>query len=259
MTDIVRVSLAGAAFVLFLSAPLLAQTPQSSGAGGKAGHAAATCPLLPRPNALWSLAQCCSRDLASRPSCRVYDAKDEYVIIKDNAPTKPDAYLIIPTIKVTGIEDSRIFELPVVDFWAYGWSRSKQYPGQPAPRTGLAINSKYARSENQLHIHISCARADVSQTLESRDIPMYPAQDVTLPLGPHGRPYDAVKVTGLSGANSPFEVIQDIPGVKDSMPDESIAVIGSPKAGEYYVVNTRHHGSDRGDAEELLDETCQTR
>jgi CDP-diacylglycerol pyrophosphatase len=244
------------ALEMFLTAPLPAQTAQSSAASGKAGGAAATCPLSPAPNTLWSLAQC-SHDLHSRPSCRVYDAKDEYVIIKDNALTKPDAYLIIPTEKVGGIEDPRIFESPFVAFWEYGWSRSQQYPGQPAARIGLAINSEYSRSQNQFHIHISCARPDVSEALEAKDIPMYPAHAVTLPLGPYGNTYEAVRVSGLSGANSPFKVIQDIPGVKGHMADQGIAVIGSQKANEYYVVDTHRGGSNPGHAEELLDQTCQ--
>jgi CDP-diacylglycerol pyrophosphatase len=144
-----------------------------------------------------------------------------------------------------------------VDFWEYGWFRSQQYPGQPAARIGLAINSEYSRSQNQFHIHISCVRPDVRQALESGDIPMYPAQAVTLHLGPYGNAYEAVKVSGLSGANSPFKVIQDIPGVRGHMADQSVAVLGSPKANEYYVVDTQRSGSNPGHAEELLDQTCQ--
>jgi CDP-diacylglycerol pyrophosphatase len=97
----------------------------------------------------------------------------------------------------------------------------------------------------------------VSEALEAKDIPMYPAHAVTLPLGPYGNTYEAVRVSGLSGANSPFKVIQDIPGVKGHMADQGIAVIGSQKANEYYVVDTHRGGSNPGHAEELLDQTCQ--
>src|SRR5208337_3061932 len=106
---------------------------------------------------------------------------------------------------------------------------SQKYPGQPASRTGLAINSKNGRSQNQLHIHISCVLPSVSEKLETAPVPVYPAPAVKVQLGAHNNTYMAVKVTGLAGQNSPFEVIQAMPGVKDHMADQSIAVIGSPK------------------------------
>lgn len=122
----------------------------------------------------------------------------------------------------------------------------------------MAINSKNGRSQNQLHIHISCVLPSVSEKLETTPIPLYPAPAVKLQLGAHNNTYMAVKVTGLAGQNSPFEVIQAMPGAKDHMADQSIAVIGSGKPNEYYVVNTTSNGANPGYAEELLDETCQS-
>ena len=237
--------------------PLQAQTAPSAGTGKKGRHAAATCTLEPRPNTLWSLAQCCAKDLSGNSTCVLYDAKDEYVIVKDNAPEKPDAYLIIPTVPVTGIEDPKIFGLPFLDFWQDGWLRSQKYPGRPGSETALAINSKYGRSQNQLHIHISCVLPDVSKTLQSTDVPAYPAPPVKLHLGTHGNIYAAVKVTGLTGQNSPFNVVESFPGVKGHMAEQSIAVIGSLNPSEYYVVDTYRNGSNPGHAEELLDQTCR--
>jgi CDP-diacylglycerol pyrophosphatase len=151
--NLARIALAALALGLLLAEPLAAQTTTPTVTDRKT---AATCPLSPAPNTLWSLAQCCSHDLHSRrPSCRVYDAKDEYVIIKDNAPTKPDAYRIIPTVKVTGIEDPRILESPFVDFWEYSGSvrsnirasrrRASGWPSTPstvAARTSSTSTSR---------------------------------------------------------------------------------------------------------------------
>lgn len=250
---------AASALVCIVQAPLGAQTAQSAVAGNQAHDAPAACTISRGPNALWSLAQCCSKDLAGNSDCREYDAKDEYIILKDNAPTKPDAYLIIPTKRVTGIEDRRIFAWPFLDFWDYAWRQAQKYPGQPASRIGLAINSERGRTQNQLHIHISCVRPDVSKILEARDneIGVDPAKSVALELPPHNNTYRAVKVTGLTGDKSPFEVIQAIPGVKDHMAEQSIAVIGSQKGNEYYVLDTYYHGTDSGAAEELLDQNCR--
>lgn len=243
-----------------LPAPVGLQQGAQSTVAEQSSHAkAAVCTISRGPNALWQLAQCCSRSLAGNSDCREYDAKDEYIILKDNAPTKPEAYLIIPTKRVSGIEDPQIFRQPFLDFWQDAWQVSHKYPGQPASRTALAINSVHGRTQNQLHIHISCIKPEVSKTLASRDheIGMDGAQPITLELPPHGNPYRVVKVTGLTGKNSPWEVIQSMPGVKRHMAEQSIAVVRSLKAGEYYVLDTYSHGTDWGAAEELLDETCK--
>jgi CDP-diacylglycerol pyrophosphatase len=88
------------------------------------------------------------KDLQSNPSCRVYDAKDEYVIVKDHDSSKPQGYLLIPSVRISGIEDPRVTSQPFVDLWEDGWSRSYSYPAKPASKTALAINSEVQRTEN---------------------------------------------------------------------------------------------------------------
>ena len=73
---------------------------------------------------------------------------------------KPAAFLIIPVAPVTGIEDSEVLHEPMVDFWDDAWRVSRSTPAAPEERTALALNSKMARSQNQLHIHIACVLAD---------------------------------------------------------------------------------------------------
>jgi CDP-diacylglycerol pyrophosphatase len=258
---VLAVVIAASALAWFAQPPLEAQTPktvQSTTAGSKAHTTSAACTIPSGPSALWALAECCSKSLAGNRDCRAYDARDDYIILKDNAPTKPESFMIIPTKRVTGIEDPEIFAMPFVDFWEYGWQRSRQYPGKAGSRTAMAINSARARSQNQLHIHISCVRPDVSRILgQDKEIGTYPAEMVTLQLPPHNNTYRVVKVTRLSGTESPYEVIQVIPGVQKNMGEQSIAVVGSQKRDEYYVLETYYHGADSGAAEELLDESCK--
>ncbi|MFO1162121.1 MAG: CDP-diacylglycerol diphosphatase [Reyranellaceae bacterium] len=214
------------------------------------------CVVPPAPNALWALAQCCMRSLANDVGCRVYDKADDYIILKDNAVRKPRSYMIIPTIRVTGIEDRLVARPPTVDFWQYGWAQSRTYPGYPMADTGLAINSQHGRTENQLHIHISCVRPDVKQALDHAAIELFPAQPVTLRLPPHDHLYRAVKVSSLAGKQSPFLVFQTDRQVKDDMGRQSIAVVGSRVANEYFVLDTSRGDGNPGVAEELLDQTC---
>lgn len=219
---------------------------------------AAACVLPPRPDTLWALAQCCERSLTADVGCRVYDKKDQYVIIKDNSARKPQSYLIIPTKRVTGIEDRLITQTPVVDFWRFGWAQSRTYPGYPLTDTAMAINSAHSRTQNQLHIHISCVRPAVRAALDKAEIGVFPAKPVTLRLPPHDNLYRAVKVTSLFGEQSPFLVFQADPAVRDNMADQSLAVVGSSIAGQYFVLDTQVDGSNPAHAEELLEQTCQS-
>jgi CDP-diacylglycerol pyrophosphatase len=228
-------------------------------APARAASPAAACIVARQPNSLWSLAQCCAKDLQSNRGCRYYSKSDDFIILKDNSPAKPDAYLIIPTIKVTGIEDRRIFAPPVADFWAYGWRQAQIYVKRPAAATGLAINSEFGRTQNQLHIHISCVRRDVAQKLAAngQKIGDDPAAPVAIPLGPQNSVYRAIKVMGLV-AKSPFALAAAMPGAATDMAGQSIAVIGAGTPGLYYVLDTTHQGANPGAAEELLDQSCRS-
>lgn len=250
-------AVAGTVMACAIAIPVHAQSAQGSHGGSSHHHAAQSCTALPSPpDTLWTLAECCAKSLSSNPSCLVYDKKDEYVIIKDNNPKKPVAYLLMPSIKVTGIEDPQVSKAPVVDFWQYAWHQSQAYPKQPAARTALAINSVHGRDQNQLHIHISCVLPEVKKVLDGATIGVFPAKPVALQMPPHNNTYEVVKVTGLGGKQSPFLVIQEDPRVKAHMGSQSIAVVGSAHANEYFVLNTYYHGSNPGTAEELLDQTC---
>ena len=241
-----------------VGAPARAQT-RTPGQPNVAAGRGATCIVAPRPNSLWSLAQCCSQDLRSNPGCRDYDAADQYIILKDNSRRKPAAYLIIPTIRVTGIEDEQIFAPPVVDFWKYGWQQARRLVNRPAVDTALAINSMRGRTQNQLHIHIACVLPSVAQRLAgaAKTIGNDPAKAERIALGPADHIYRVIKVSGLGGADSPFDLAAELPGAKADMGAQSIAVVGSPASGAYYVLDTTAEGSNPGAAEELLDQTCK--
>jgi CDP-diacylglycerol pyrophosphatase len=224
-----------------------------------AGAAAGACVVAAPPNSLWSLARCCARDLLSDRYCRTYSKIGDFIILKDNSPAKPEAYLIIPTSKVTGIGDERIFVPPIAAFWAYGWQQARIYLNKPAVDTALAINSEHGRSQDQLHIHISCVRRDVARALAENDqkIGGDPAKPVEIPLGPQNHISRVIKVVSLT-AESPFALAAAMPGAKAVMAEQSIAVVGSRTPGTYYVLDTYHQGDNPGAAEELLEQACRS-
>ena len=202
---------------------------------------------------LWQQVQTCLREQPLQLPCVYVSQANKYVILKDINPAKPQAYLIVPADKVTGIEDKQIWSPPVLNFWEYGWQESKRYlKKQPPENTGLAINSVAGRDQDQLHIHISCVKKSVRDALAK-------ATAVTDKWGAlvelvSGHKYNVRKVTSLS--TSPFTLLGELPPAKDHMKDQTLAVIGA-KGGGFYVLNDYTHADDKGEAEELLDEKCQ--
>jgi CDP-diacylglycerol pyrophosphatase len=235
-----------------------AETPPTEAQPAPARGLSTACVISPRPNSLWSLAQCCAKDLKSNSGCRYYSRPAQFVILKDNSRKKPAAYLIIPTAKLPGIEDRQIFKPPFADFWAYGWQEAQTYVNKPAAETALAINSIVGRTQNQLHIHIACVRPDVAETLARNEakIGADPATALQLPLGPGNHTYRVIKVMSLTAADSPYNLVAAMPGAGADMADQSIAVVGSTTPGSYYVLDTYAHGDNPGSAEELLDQYC---
>ncbi|HTR17683.1 MAG TPA: CDP-diacylglycerol diphosphatase [Acetobacteraceae bacterium] len=250
--------LAAASFVPFLHTPARAQTTEPP--------QAAACPLEPKPNTLWSLAQCCAPNPSTSNECLYVDrGKGKFFIVKDTDKAKTNAYLIIPTDKVTGVDAPQIFNDPVVNFWDYGWKESQYYLKKPKNlSTGLAINSESVRDQNQLHIHISCVNPLVAKALADNDPNIAKATEANpfkLQLGTHNNIYEAVKVKSLTGDNSPFNVVRQFPHVQGDMKDQSIAVVESKIASGYYVLDNYYEAGIKhsGDAEELLDQNCPTK
>jgi CDP-diacylglycerol pyrophosphatase len=209
---------------------------------------------------LWRIARQCKESLTKNSGCRAYvaDGDQEYAIIKDNSPVKPQAYLIIPVARVTGIEDPRVLTAPLSKLWQSAWLWAAEYPGFPPSRTGLEINSAMARSQNQLHIHISCVLPEVTDALSKADIPSDPQKAITMTFPSDRSTYRVVRVENLRDANSPFVVVGKMAGVDaNNMKDQSILVVAAQKQPGFYVLDTTADGPGTGYAEDLLDQKCQ--
>ncbi|VEB45713.1 CDP-diacylglycerol pyrophosphatase [Chromobacterium violaceum] len=101
--------------------------------------------------------------------CAEVKLQQGVAVLKDrNGPLQ---YLLIPTDKVSGIESPRLLGDDVPAYWRAAWQARRYLDarrGQPLPRLALslAINSEYGRSQNQLHIHISCTDPTVRQQVD---------------------------------------------------------------------------------------------
>jgi CDP-diacylglycerol pyrophosphatase len=126
------------------------------------------------PDALWKIVhgRCVpDQTLEDNPvPCIFVHLKERWAVLKDVRGKAQ--LLLIPTDRVTGVEDSRILATDAPNYWLAAWN-ARQFVGRLAPRDlsddefALAINSKLARSQEQLHIHIDCIRPDVHDALEA--------------------------------------------------------------------------------------------
>lgn len=85
-------------------------------------------------------------------------------------PRYPYHFVLVPTAKMAGIESPELSASGRTDYFGYAWLMRRllawQYGASvPDDKLGLAINSAYGRSQNQLHIHLTCLREDVRRQL----------------------------------------------------------------------------------------------
>ncbi len=193
------------------------------------------------PNALWTIVngQCVpdQRNNGDPAPCALVDLDGGeprgYAVLKDLVGTTQ--YLLIPTERVPGIESPQILAVDAPNYFADAWrARSfvEQRAGRELPRDwlSLAINSADARSQDQLHIHVDCVRADVRQALTVH------ADDVGATWRPFpetlaGQQYRAmsIRVEELEAVN-PFRLLADGLPAGDTMGAQSLVVVGNTGA-----------------------------
>lgn len=217
------------------------------------------------PDALWKIVggQCVPQEQAmGRPGqCTSVNLAEHYAILKDISGATQ--HLLIPTERIAGIESPGVVAPNAPDYWVDGWNQRKVVEaslGQPLAgnQFGLEINSKYRRSQQQLHIHMDCMRTSVIDALAAyRDAPAGQWQWGTL----EGARYRIMRVSSLTEGNNPFLIVaRDHPG-SEAMANETILVTGAgPSAQQdgWLVVNSGMEvDNGSGTAEGLLDHRCR--
>jgi CDP-diacylglycerol pyrophosphatase len=111
-----------------------------------------------------------------------------------------------------------------------------------------------ARSQNQLHIHIDCLRADVHQSLAQHAGSIGPTwAPFAVPLA--GAPYSAIRISDLNGING-FQLLADsLPGAREDMSRRTLVVVGSPSGSGFVVLAGQADAAagDEGSGEDLQD------
>ena len=142
-------------------------------------------------------------------------------------------FLLIPTRKVSGIDDPDLLLPGGPNYWAAAW-QARAYVEKAAKRNipwdaiALAINSALARSQDQLHIHIDCVQPDVRAAL-IKHMNEIGTRWTPFPVELHGLPYLARRLAATDlVTEDPFKLLaRDVPGAAQDMRDETLALVGA--------------------------------
>jgi len=221
------------------------------------------------PNVLWQIVhgQCVPDQQQHRDPapCAIVNLAGGFAVLKDIKGATQ--FLLIPTMQISGIENPALLAPLAANYFADAWQARglvEKALGRPMPpdMLSLAINSDTGRTQDQLHIHIDCIRADVRDALLS-ERPNIGWRWTVLKTPLAGHQYRARRVTGptLFGHN-PFKLLAwGVPGARADMGRHTLVVVGMVFNGRVpgFIVLDDHadqaHG-DWGSGEELQDHAC---
>jgi CDP-diacylglycerol pyrophosphatase len=121
------------------------------------------------PDALWQIVHGKCVVTGGAP-CLLVDTNAHFALLKDlNGIAQ---VLLIPTDRITGVEDAALLNPATPNFFADAWAHRDAVEAKlphPVPRDdlSLAVNASTARSQNQLHIHIDCLSVAAHDALTS--------------------------------------------------------------------------------------------
>ena len=189
-----------------------------------------------------------------------------FVILKDREGVAQ--HLLLPTAKVTGIEDPAVVSPDAPNYFAQAWvakSFVEARLGGPVPREemSVAVNSLYGRSQDQLHLHIDCLAFEVRDALRAdapRIGPVWSAHPFTF----DGHPYRVMRIDGDSlGGVSPFRrLARGLPGAAHDMGAWTLVLAGARTADGrpgFYLLAARADPASgvAASGEELQDHSCK--
>lgn len=219
------------------------------------------------PDALWQIAsgQCVpnSAQNGDPKPCAMVDRERGFVILKDIVGAAQ--YLLIPTVRLSGIENGELQQAQAPNYWRYAWEQRHRVgaalgrPLEPS-QIGLEINSAAARSQLQLHIHIDCMRSDVPDLLRAhrRDPP-----GKWMPLMLDGHRYWVMRLEADAlQTQDPFKLAAARSvHAANAMGAQSLLLTGArfdDGAEGFYLINmpVNFDRGEFGSAEVLLDHGC---
>lgn len=220
------------------------------------------------PDVLWKIVheQCVPDErLHADPAPCAVVSPEGWVMLKDH--TGRAQFLLLPTARITGIEDPAILAADAPNYWQAAWDgrwRTMAALGKTLPRDdiALAVNSPLGRTQNQLHIHIDCVRADVRAALTAH-MGAIGTDWATFPVPLNGHHYLARRLESEALRPDPFRLLEDARQVNGgSLRDWTLVVVGAafPDGRNGFVLladRIDKAAGDRAAGEELQDHDCR--
>jgi CDP-diacylglycerol pyrophosphatase len=224
-----------------------------------------TGPGFADPDAIWKIVHngCVAdqRERGDPAPCTLVDDADGWAVLKDRDGAAQ--FLLIPTARVTGIEDPSIRGTHAPNYWEAAWT-ARRFVEQRLSKTlandeiSLAINSRWARSQNQLHIHVDCVRLDVRDTLRAMQAQV---SSTWSPVVIAGKQYEIMSLNAddLHNRNI-FDLVADHLPPGQALDQETIVLVGAvSRNGENgfdLLVGRAGTNGGTGHGEELQDHSC---
>jgi CDP-diacylglycerol pyrophosphatase len=227
-------------------------------------------PARADPNALWRIVhgECVPHmeaGLGPKPCERVDldgGVEQGVAILKDLVGVSQ--MLAIPTRRITGIEDPQMRAPNAPPVFAVAWGaktlvEERLHRALPREAVGLAINSKWARSQEQLHVHVDCVAIPVVKALaEYASAFDRQWRAMTVPL--QGQIYFARRVDSADLADvAPLQLLADgLEGARAHMGAYSLAAVGASFDGKpgFVLLADQFSLEGGGHAEDLQDHDC---
>ncbi|PKH23617.1 CDP-diacylglycerol diphosphatase [Enterobacterales bacterium CwR94] len=214
-------------------------------------------------SALWNIVrqQCLpGQENRGNPApCQQVNVAEGYVTLKDiNGPLQ---YLLMPIARIHGIESPEVLQPTTPNFFWLAWQQRQLLAnkrGSPiADRAlSLTLNSPTGRTQDQLHIHISCLRTDVRREIDRW------SGGLTAQWQPKMLSGKTWYVRAITAAElyhvSPFMRLHDeLPQAKENMAKFGLALVALPSGNLALLAIERNLWTlNRASAEEIQDHGC---
>jgi CDP-diacylglycerol pyrophosphatase len=227
-------------------------------------------PIHPDGQTLWRIVseQCApnQRQHGDPAPCALVSSAGGYAVLKDRDGVAQ--YLVLPTDKITGIEDAKLLAADAPNYFAAAWAarsfvQARLGGAPPRDEMGVAVNSIYGRSQDQLHLHVDCLAPGVSEALRA-DAPRIGRQWSSRAFSIGGHAYLIRRIEGDSLAGiDPFHLLaQQIPGAAKTMGAWTLVLAGASfrdgRPGFYLLAERADPGGgEPASGEVLQDHDCK--
>ncbi|MGU3660023.1 MULTISPECIES: CDP-diacylglycerol diphosphatase [unclassified Methylobacterium] len=178
------------------------------------------------------------------------------------APGEPTHSVVMPTDTVAGLEAPVLRGPRGAAYWRAALAArplvSDVLKGKLSPaEVGLAVNSAWGRSQDQLHIHLDCLKPSVLKAVRAHGRQVrHTWSRFPVPLA--GDRYYALRVLEAEAAQfNPFAALHTLPGARPDLHRTSFAALatppGDPESG-YILLAYR---APSASAEDVMDHSCR--